>query len=710
MKIIDFMYDTISLLETYRVLVPLPVIGSELMDFLMEIEDHTSREQLYQMFGFYQNVEVSEYSVMPFVNFLETRWNFVKRYYPLHYSDSYHRLYTQILESLATNLAKITYGGQYRHRYSFMMPSANLFDVSLAMDLVGVDSEIEEKAMMASYLEAGVNISALQNRGRHLRAVSLDEVEIAALEQLTEEQFRDAQACGQAKTQREITQLRDFILDENLNMINVHDCIKDAFQDDILKHTNLYDNHAKALHLNPSQVARVLAHSTEAHNFYEATHRLNDAKRNSNSVGGHLHRLIQLLRMSGEHGPDDFRGTETDAGSIAFGAVEEFHFFLHGLSEADYNTLMNTNAQYGLTKSFNYVWCRLIVASLGHANLDMSVEDITNIQAYLLYCENESQAIAPAEDEDESEYYDDEELDYFDVEESVANDVVLPGASETLQPVSAEAVSMPDEDQIRLYLPADTICVEMCANEMDSILYDNFHLYNIFPNGHNISEEENLLQTLDDYNAAQQKMRDARANNSFRHFTGNGLTNSLNYSLYSWESCDLKGFFYGLMESGNKFENAILKIPANFYSYLFSQILDNDIFSRYLVLNDQLKYLLEGLNFYLEPSKSDIHLTILNALGSYHLRRLITHHEHLYCYINILSPQLYLKLCSEYLGYNHVNRLLAPLLQPIQFYPLPIVSPFSMFRPAVTTAPVAANEQVDDFSDLIIRGVGYSYH
>jgi hypothetical protein len=653
MKISEFFKETLPILRSYLAGLPPYAICESLEASLIALEEQSARNFLNYLLHYYADQEVTPAALYPFVSFLGMRWSIIKKIYQLHYTVNYNNPFTIVCESLATELAEVTYNGLQFHRYSLLMPSIDTINHSSGMNFVDLDRQTIENAYKSSYVEAGLDISELELNKQYIslckqagidvsrmelnkQYVPLEKIELEVIAQLTAEQIEIAQTRARERIKQERIQLHHFVLDEYDRVVFVYDCLKDAQEDGILKHTNVFDRNGKAQELANEALDRVVMHSIEAANIYNVTYQLWAAKRDSNSVGGRLNTLIDSLRVGGEHGGEG--GTKKTAGIASYNSIVEFDLYISGLSKKNYEALMKANEEFSLTRSFKYVWYQLLLSALGKGSLVLLDDDINEMKNYIRFCEAC----------DDNSEFDDEDDDDEKEEELSTSTAAEEQSSNAVQIVRAQnAATAQDPDDILLQ---EEICSEICADQIEIILRDNTKLfYGMYADGFDITDEADLLEQMDKFAEAQQKLRIGMKTKVLDHFHQTVIIQNGRYSHLIANDQQLKNFLEGLMLSSHNFIFLIGAVPPIYYERLFNQFLDREKWTRFLPTSNELELLLKTLVILDENRKEEVYIMILNAIGTEHLRKIITDINSLAAYSFILSFHLYMRLINDFL-------------------------------------------------------------
>lgn len=126
--------------------------------------------------------------------------------------------------------------------------------------------------------------------------------------------------------------LSDFVMnDDNTCLIEVLNCLKFASEDGILRHTCLFDDKVKKLSHNEKQ--RVINHSKESKEYWQAIQDKIQITLNGNSFGAVLTRLANDLYNGGVKGKRD--GDELNSGVNANVGILNFFLWYDKLTDED---------------------------------------------------------------------------------------------------------------------------------------------------------------------------------------------------------------------------------------------------------------------------------------------------------------------------------------------------------------------------------------
>jgi hypothetical protein len=336
MKILQLLPKTLARIAHHSLLcmeqdgVPKTILQVEAVMILLQL-DHLFRHAQGRKSRKLSNEEV----LRPFRDFLAARWKMIENIPQLHYNPTYHKLITEVCETLATELAaaevfyELTSEGKQRlyHRYELLMPGMNPNNCSI-----------------------GLNLN------------ELDELSVPIADS------KEEKPAAPASSKK--IQLRDFIVDAKKQIILVSDTLEFASQDGVLRHTNewkLEDNIQRGMPLDFTDETRIKYHSVEAFNVHCAIVKLLETNMNSQSAFGALNRLIDALYMgsiarrrhaSAAAGPGDAK--ELVAGTDAIVGIQAFYIFFTNLSPADQQILLNMNSKENEKFTFRYFFYTMI--------------------------------------------------------------------------------------------------------------------------------------------------------------------------------------------------------------------------------------------------------------------------------------------------------------------------------------------------------------
>jgi hypothetical protein len=149
--------------------------------------------------------------------------------------------------------------------------------------------------------------------------------------------------------------LNDFVLsDDNTAIIEVFSCLSQASIHGELKHG--YLENGQTLFLSQAEQERVINHSFESKQYWEAIKDRIYIVQNGESFGAVLLRLAEDLRKGGVHGKElgGSGGQEYKAGLDADYGIINFFIWLHALSEKDREFLESFEDIYAYIKRLGY--------------------------------------------------------------------------------------------------------------------------------------------------------------------------------------------------------------------------------------------------------------------------------------------------------------------------------------------------------------------
>jgi hypothetical protein len=334
MKLRDLLYSTEHRVNSHFVGLHRP-LRFDLTRILTRYEENFSWEELLSLLqaaDLEQDLTgLSDDSVRellePFKSFLAKRWERIKPYPALVYTNNSKESLTITCETLAAELADTK---MYTVK-DFVSSSSSSSSSSLPFNIW---RDPEEPLHRFELLMPGIQ----------------------AMNQVTRCSLNDEDPNAKMK-------LNHFILDDALNIIHIQECLEEAhhstsYNDGDLMHTSLLSVTGTKLALSPLDKARVLHHSKEAREWWRAICELRIYRTQSDTIGGHLTKLAISLRSSGVHGLRG--GTNDDATEEAFLGILTFYHYLKTLTEENYEYLMKCGATTLESDSFKYIWAKLI--------------------------------------------------------------------------------------------------------------------------------------------------------------------------------------------------------------------------------------------------------------------------------------------------------------------------------------------------------------
>ena len=168
-------------------------------------------------------------------------------------------------------------------------------------------------------------------------------------------------------------QLHQFVLSDvdrdsqEVYPIGVLDCLSFAREDGILKHTVVLNEKTQSFsktehkllekkqQLSETEQQRIIEHSPEAKNLYQAIKKRVSEKDKSTSFGGHIQHLIKQLKKGSKGGS----GTEEKRGPEVIKGINEFRKFMAALDDDERKQLHDLKAS-SITHSFKELWAELL--------------------------------------------------------------------------------------------------------------------------------------------------------------------------------------------------------------------------------------------------------------------------------------------------------------------------------------------------------------
>ena len=285
--------------------------GADLKERLVLVEVNWSFSTLKLLLKKSAELDANAVNLQPFFDYLDSRWQVIKRIYQLSYNFNYKTQLTKVLLSLAQDLAKCKV--KDAHHLEILMPELVSLNENMLMDLNQID--------------------------------------------------------GLAQPYEEL-RLHHFILDDLNRVINIFDCLGYAKEDAILKHTSALLKitnvegkiESMPIVLEAKEIARIRYSSKEANEFYRATMELHKSNNEAFSAMEALDNLCVYLKMGGMHG--GWGGTDNVAGGHTYLGVRNFYDFLQKLSPADKQTVLNAHyVDQMSTHYFKTYWAELLQAA-----------------------------------------------------------------------------------------------------------------------------------------------------------------------------------------------------------------------------------------------------------------------------------------------------------------------------------------------------------
>jgi hypothetical protein len=189
----------------------------DLLSLLLAIEERLSWRTLAELLKI-SEVEFNDENLMPYVSFLAERWLRIKDFYPLTYTMKYKDPLTLTCVTLARELATVMYPSRKRHYYELLMPTINIHNDNLLMNLIEIDEMTE-----------GNHIAKLRDKARN-------DLGILDPSPLPPDILDATRRDGMIAAEPEKIQLHHGFLDHWGNLINIEECILDSENDGLLKH------------------------------------------------------------------------------------------------------------------------------------------------------------------------------------------------------------------------------------------------------------------------------------------------------------------------------------------------------------------------------------------------------------------------------------------------------------------------------------------
>ncbi len=180
------------------------------------------------------------------------------------------------------------------------------------------------------------------------------------------------------ESENETLQLHAFILSDNdINLINVFDCLSYASEDMQLKHTHVLAENKKKL-LSEEEKKRVINHSLESKAYYDAIWELHEVKVNGQNMGAFIRRLIDRLKVGGERGGRD--GTAETAGQDAIQGIKEFYEFIKTFDAAEKKKLYSCFSTFNcIAMTFELCWSHLLSRAAIDGKIEVPETELANI-------------------------------------------------------------------------------------------------------------------------------------------------------------------------------------------------------------------------------------------------------------------------------------------------------------------------------------------
>jgi hypothetical protein len=386
-----------------------------LLQAIAFIENKQSYTQLVHLCIKNQNRDFTQRIAEVFITFLTQRWNairFTQQAYYLVPNDPF----TRLLVILARDLAR-AHGARKSHKgaaspkqhfLKYLMPSIETFNPLVNMDIRDCDQQIENYEIseainlreIAQSKPVIVELLSEPPLGPPVEPLVEPESgdgeweDMPELEQLVESYVNTTiKPCTfQLKTTSEILTAKQLaatihkgkanaakkkiglhhitLADNGIYIISVMACLLDSKFDSILKQTSaLTAVLRKVIPLTASEKKRVIFHSKEAHQLYNAVQDFNYIRNRGLSIGAAINRLVTRLRSSGVNGGRD--GREGLAGREAAIGVRKFQNYLNLLPPAYRNMVMEARSSFEREKNFKHNW-HLLLARIYYFQEDSS--------------------------------------------------------------------------------------------------------------------------------------------------------------------------------------------------------------------------------------------------------------------------------------------------------------------------------------------------
>ncbi|MES2217703.1 MAG: hypothetical protein V4501_04750 [Pseudomonadota bacterium] len=467
MKIRELLANTLQLAATRR---NYPWANFKTTPYLFELERRLTWSELDDLFNLGEQ-EATPQNLQLFVNFLERRWQRIQHLPQLHYSNTYQDELTQVCKSLAQEL-------QTGHHLQLLMPTVNFYNENLMSSIVELDQQTEDTHVKQSYMDEGADIGLL---------IQDDEIKAAVENQLTAEQISLAKKRGIELAKAEKIDLHHFVIDDKNMIIHIGDCLNDAKCDGRVKHTNKLPRSQNAK-LAMKELNQVIYSSKQAKALNDAVVKFWEKRKKSNSVGGHLNRLIEGMFKAGEEG--GFGGTDEQPDDLIFGYIEEFHFLTKLLKPAELEELLSIDAVRGDNVSFRYYWYRLLQVY----PVLLSSAELATINTFIEKCK---------------------ELEADQLENRLLGEIAADIAEARENVVHQRVTITIDYESAR----CDTPCIEIFANNLNAMLNEHFELYYMVPESYIENEERDLQQVKENFEQHRDQLHEAVVENKLTRFS-----------------------------------------------------------------------------------------------------------------------------------------------------------------------------------------------
>jgi hypothetical protein len=224
MKIKEILASTYELVERYKSsgFIAIPIKSPDYFTSrLIIIEQNLAWKKLVGLFNNASGPATAE-NLMAFTNLLAERWQRIKDIYQLNYTRTYRDPLAIVYTALARELA-LHSAGQQPHYLELLMPSINIRNDVLLMDLHDLD-ELAEKSSIDTISDRLRQVYVLDRKA----PMPDDLLNIAHME-------------GIKLAEKDKIQLNHFFLDRWGNVINIKDALENAINDDIIKHTSILE-------------------------------------------------------------------------------------------------------------------------------------------------------------------------------------------------------------------------------------------------------------------------------------------------------------------------------------------------------------------------------------------------------------------------------------------------------------------------------------
>jgi hypothetical protein len=288
---------------------PNSIIRSEEILTLFDLRDLYNSTDLELDITNYKRLKRKEV-FEPFKVFLAQRWERLKDYPQLHYTQTFNTPITKVCELLAVAIADLKIflhkknsraPSTFReplHRFELLMPDNNFLNLVTTLNLNQQDEE-------------------------------------------------------------EKLELHHFILDEEFKIIHIKDCLTDASNDLSFKHTSFLHAIGTPQRLSKANYLRVRLHSKAANNAWDTINKIEGHIASINTVGGALRRLMTALHNAGICG--NLGGSDEDASRDVYLGIKLFYDYFTSLHANVQKAVYELKASEELSGLFEFIFKKLLL-------------------------------------------------------------------------------------------------------------------------------------------------------------------------------------------------------------------------------------------------------------------------------------------------------------------------------------------------------------